>query len=445
MINGPARRTARTALAIAFSAFNKSLKAATLLFGTLIAVAACSRSAPKISLPLPQRAYLWQRNWTPAVVDSLVEAQKRMNGVVVLGAEIVWNGKAPEIVSASIDWEKLKTQGKPFGVAIRVAPFAGPFGAGDAATRLLVDLAKSLLSEAAKHGAQLEEVQLDFDCAQKNLRNYRGWLRALRPVIHPARFVITTLPAWLDDPEFVPLVRETDGYVLQVHSVPSSHADRLSSLCDPVSARKWVAKAAELGLPFSVALPTYRCTAGYDPAGKLMGVAMDGVQPAWPPNTRILEFTTDADEVATLVQEWQRSRPPQLRELLWYRLPVATDTRNWRWATLSAVMSGRKPLHRLEVSQDGENPIDLSIVNAGEADEQLDVLVTATWKNNALISADALTGWTVDTTREDAVFATAPGYGARLAPGGKRKIGWLRYEQPTSIQLKLAKKDESPL
>jgi hypothetical protein len=379
------------------------------------------------------------------VADSLIEAQKRVDGVVVLGAEIVWTGKAPEIVRASINWEKLKAQGKPFGVAVRVAPFAGPFGTDDTATRLLVDLTKSLLSEAAEHGAQVGEVQLDFDCAQKNLRNYRGWLRSLRPVVHPVRFVITTLPAWLDDSEFVPLVREADGYVLQVHSVPRSRSGGRSNLCDSVWARKWVTKAARLGLPFSVALPTYRCTAGYDPAGKFLGAAMDSVQPAWPPDTRILEFSTDADQMAALVQAWQQSRPPQLKELIWYRLPVATDMRNWSWATLAAVMSGRKPLHRLEVSQEGENPIDLSIVNVGEADEQLDVAVTVIWKNNALVSADSLTGWNVDVTGERAIFSTAPGYSTRLAPGGKCKIGWLRYEQAASLQLKLGKKDGSPL
>src|SRR5207248_6431078 len=181
----------------------------------------------------------------------------------------------------------------------------------------------------------------------------RVWLRSLRPVIHPVRFVVTTLPAWLDDPEFVPLVREADGYVLQVHSAPISHASGSVSLCDPVSARKWVAKAARLGLPISVALPTYRCTAGYNPAGKLLGAAMDSVQPSWPPGTRVLEFETNADDVATLVHEWQHLRPPQLQGLIWYRLPVATDARNWVWATLSAVMSGRKPLHRLEVLSEG--------------------------------------------------------------------------------------------
>src|SRR5260370_8160597 len=114
-------------------------------------------------------------------------------------------------------------------------------------------------------------------------------------------------------------------------------------LCDAPSTREWVAKAAKLGLPFSVALRTYRGVAGYGTDGKLVSVAMDSVQPSWPPGTRILEFAADADEIAALVDTWQNARPNQLRELLWYRIPIATDTRNWRWVTLSAVMTGRPP------------------------------------------------------------------------------------------------------
>ena len=142
-----------------------------------------------------------------------------------------------------------------------------------------------------------------------------------------------------------------------------------------------------------------------------------------------------------LVKEWQQARPPQLREIIWYRLPVATDIRNWRWVTLSAVMSGRKPLHHLEVLQEGENPIDLSIVNTGEADEELDSVVTATWNSAATVAADALAGWTVDITNGRAIFRKAAEHQMRLSPGGKRQIGWLRYEQPVSLQLELAKKE----
>jgi hypothetical protein len=323
-----------------------------------------------------------------------------------------------------------------------VAPFLGSYGVDDARIKSVVDVAKSLCEDARKNGVNVQEFQLDFDSAQNDLANYREWLRVLRSAIRPIRFVITTLPAWLDEPMFVSLVREVDGYVLQVHSVPSRSGES-ATLCDSRLARMWVEKAAQLQLPFSVALPTYRCSAGYDAAGKLLGVAMDSVQPAWPPNTRVLEFASDADQIAALVNEWQQARPRELRELIWYRVPVATDARNWRWATLSAVMAGRKPLHKLSVVQEGENPIDVAIMNEGETDEQLDSAVTVTWRGQTLVAADALAGWIVDLARESAIFTIADGHHMRLPPGATRKIGWLRYDQPTNLRLILAKQDEA--
>jgi hypothetical protein len=413
-----------------------------ILCAAVIVLAACDRSDLKISGPLRQRGYIWQREWTPAVVDSLGEALKRMDGVVLLGAEITLTGKRPDVVKASIDWEAVKRQGGSCSVALRVAPFAGPFREDDASARMIVDVTKELLGEARAHAVKIEEFQFDFDCAQKNLGNYRVWLRMLRAAVQPVRFVITVLPAWLGNSEFLPLVREADGYVLQVHSVPICSGNG-ATLCDTRSAREWEARAARLGVPFSVALPTYRCTAGYGPDGKLLGVAMDSVQPSWPPSTRILEFGTDADDVAALVNDWHTARPPQLRELLWYRVPVATDTRNWQWSTLSAVIAGRKPLHRLEIGREGENPIDLSITNSGEADEELDSVVTASWDGNAIVAADALPGWILDSTNRRAVFRNEGDRKIRLSPGGKRQIGWLRFERPVSLRLELAKKNET--
>src|SRR5205823_1480855 len=158
-------------------------------------------------------------------------------------------------------------------VALRVAPFAGPFREDDATARAIVDLAKQILDEAHSHDVKIEEFQLDFDCAQNNLRDYRGWLRTLRGAVHPVRFVITTLPSWLDYPDFLALIREAVSYVLHVLSIPLS-STRVT-LCDARSAQQWISKAANLGLPVS----------------------------------------------------------------------IATDMRNWRWVTLSAVMAGRSPEH----------------------------------------------------------------------------------------------------
>ena len=411
----------------------------TLLTIGLLVFAGCNRPEQKISGALKQRGYVWQREWTPGVIDAVAEAERRMDGVVLLGAEISLAGKKPEIVKASIDWEAVKRQTKHCSIALRVAPYSGPFHADDASARTIVDLVKELINDARIHDVVLEEFQLDFDCARKNLAGYRTWLQSLRAIVHPIRFVITTLPAWLDDSEFRALVRETDGYVLQVHSVPISNGGG-ATLCDTRLARQWVNKAARLRLPFSVALPTYRCSAGYGPDGKLISVAMDSVQPSWPPDTQVLEFGTDPDDLATLVDEWQTSRPAELRELLWYRVPIASDARNWHWITLSAVMAGRHPEHKLTVVQEGQNPIDLSIFNAGEADEQFNSNVAATWSGAGLTASDALSGWNVRSENGRAVFNAIAQQGVRLPPGANRKIGWLRFDRPTNLQVELKSK-----
>jgi Protein of unknown function (DUF3142) len=388
----------------------------------------CHQSAPSSSKPLTQRGYLWQRAWNSAVADALTQAGNRLDGVVILGAEILWSGRVPQTIWTTIDWQILKDLTKPIAIALRIAPFPGPFGEDDLPLRHIVETAKSLLASADAHGVELSEFQLDFDCAEKKLSGYRIWLQILRTAIRPVRLVITTLPTWLDQPDFSTLVHEADGYVLQVHSVPISKESGRAALCDTTLARKWVSNAAKLKLPFSVALPTYRCLAGYNEKGKLLGVAMDSVDPAWPSGTHVLEFASDADDLATLVKEWQAAHPPELMELLWYRIPVATDIRNWRWATLSAVMAGRAPIQKLEVTTVGDNPIDLSISNVGEADNQLNIIVTVTWNGSSLIAWDALPGWTVRTKGETAIFTPIAGFRSRLPPGGQRSIGWLRYD-----------------
>jgi hypothetical protein len=42
-------------------------------------------------------------------------------------------------------------------VALRVAPFAGPFAQGDTLASVIVDVAKQLLDDSAAHGVKIEE------------------------------------------------------------------------------------------------------------------------------------------------------------------------------------------------------------------------------------------------------------------------------------------------
>ncbi|MEO5718331.1 MAG: DUF3142 domain-containing protein [Chthoniobacterales bacterium] len=396
------------------------------LAGAVVALlAGCERAPSTTSGPLPQRGYLWQRHWSPAVPAALRAAQTHLQGIVLLGAEIEWVEKTPRVVRANVDWKAVKAAGLPCSIALRVAPISHP----DAeALQSIASVAHSLDTEARAHQVELEEFQLDYDCAQKKLAQYRAWLPAVRAAVRPTRFVITALPSWLEEKEFAALIEEVDGYVLQVHSIPMADAGE-ARLCDIAAARRWVRQAAKLHRPFAVALPTYRCTAGYDEAGKLLGVAMDSVQPAWPPGTRRLELAAEADPIADLVQEWQRARPAELNELIWYRVPVASDTRNWRWPTLSAVMAGRKPARHFEVVAEGGNPLDLALRNSGESDDDRPGRVMANWSDGELIAADALAGWNVETQTQSAIF-TVQGDRLRLPPGAVRNIGWLRYSGP---------------
>lgn len=399
---------------------------------------------PEEDEPLIQRGYLWQRDWTPQVNDAVKEADLRLDGLVLLGGEIVWEDRTPRLIKATIRWETLRGLRHPPALALRVAPFAGPFAPDDAATRSIVASALGLLADARRHGVEPAEFQLDFDCAQKKLAGYAIWLGALRTAIGPMRFVITALPAWLQMSEFPGLLRSVDGYVLQVHSVPTSKESSRTQLCDPELARSWAEAAAKLGRPFAIALPTYRCVAGFDAAGKLLGLGMDAVPPTWPPETRVLEFGSNANEIADLVRAWRAARPPGLRELLWYRIPVASDTRNWRWPTLAAVLQARRPAHRFVAHAEGESPLDLVLENAGESDEPIDLSVTVSWTGPAPVAAEALPGWVLRREPNSVTITTQPEARLRLAPGAKRGIGWLRFPQATALQWEVTEHEKTP-
>ncbi len=389
------------------------------------------RQVPFDATPLPQRAYVWQREWTPEVAANVREAAPRLDGLVVLGADIAWKDGQARVLRPAVDWVALREGGKPLGIAMRVDPSAG------AKTEILVETARSLVAEAVEQGVVCAEFQVDFDCPDRKLAQYRGWLRVVRAAVRPVRCVITALPSWLDEREFAPLAGEVDGYVLQVHSVPSRAQGESAALCDPVRAQRWVTQAAQLGRPFVVSLPTYSALAGYDPRGRSLGMALDGVQPSWPSGTRVVEFSPDPHELARLVAGWRTRHPAAMTGIIWYRLPVSSVARNWRWPTFAAVLEGRAPARGLEILAEGENPVDLRLSNLGEAEEALDLTVIARWKGRGPVAIEALRGWSVTQSAQEARFVRTDVSVPRLLPGSQRDIGWLRFAEPAPLHVEI--------
>ena len=392
----------------------------------LALLASCSDSGQSAN-PLRQWAYVWQREWTPAVAAALRQAAPKLDGFVVLGAEIVWKNGKPQVLRPPVDWAALRTTGKPVGIAMRIDPFTDSATAREEHARLFSETAKSLVQDAQQHGVACAEFQVDYDCAKKRLAEYRAWLAPLREAVKPVRLVITALPSWLDESDARGLFAVPDAFVLQVHSVPTRNEGERVALCDPARTQRWVAQAAKFGRPFTVALPTYSALVGYDADGHSLGMATDGVQPKWPPGTRIVEFDSDAEEMARLVAEWRAGHPAAMTRVAWYRLPVE-GKRNWSWPTFSAVLEGRAPTHRLEVLTGDGNPADVSLANRGEAEERLDAGVLIRWEGTAPVASEALRGWSVTLAEHEARFTRTAAAIPRLLPGGRREIGWLRFD-----------------
>lgn len=417
--------------------------ATTLLPLASIAVA-LGCTPPTITGPLPQQAYVWQRDWRPAVVEA-VEEQRDLMGFVALSAEVVFPPEGPRVTRIELDFDALRRRGVPVGLALRIGPVSDP----SAHLPLLTALAVELVAEARVHGVEPAELQLDFDAPESRLADYTPVLTEVGQAVAPVPLTLTALATWLPHEDaFRRLLDAADGFVLQLHSLelPRSPDDRMT-LCDPVRARRHVARAARFGLPFRVALPTHSYLVGFDTDGEVVDVAAEdlaedprAVQRASQrdrvrvPTVRWIEVHSDPVAMAELVQSWRRERPPELAGVIWFRLPTRDDRRAWRPETFEAVLAGRIPRGRIEVERRRPRPglLEIDLVNRGDGPAPLpDTLRVGWW--GVPIAGDAVAGyrWTDDAdrstggelTREDADRAPTP----RLEPGERRTVAWVRF------------------
>jgi hypothetical protein len=395
------------------------------------------------STPFSQRAYVWQRDWNSEVSRAVTRSSGDLSGFVVLACEIEWRSGKPHPVSPVIDWSVARGKSNSFSPAIRVTPYPGPFSEHDETASFLCDVARKKLAEIRSTGIVPYELQLDFDCAQKKLAGYALWVRAVRRAIAPLPLVITTLPCWLDEPDFPNLVREASSYVLQVHSVGSPIGDEHTMVCDPALARSWVKRASRIDIPFEISLPTYRTLTGYDGAGHKLGSYSDAVRPSWPPGTIIREYATDPDAMAALVASWQTAAPAHCKGLLWYRLPVDGERNNSSWPALRSMIHGRAPVRSLSIHINGKPPddthfslADISLVNTGETHDPPSSGIFVKWDDSAVLSAaEPLSGWKMIRGEHEITFSPLDS-SARLTPGSERAIGWMRFEKPAIIHVR---------
>ena len=81
---------------------------------------------------------------------------------------------------------------------MRIAPVANLDGVEDHRLEAAGAEVRLLLMRAEQKQIAMNELQIDFDCAVKDLAVYSEWITKLRKLVTPMKLVITTLPAWLD-------------------------------------------------------------------------------------------------------------------------------------------------------------------------------------------------------------------------------------------------------
>lgn len=380
--------------------------------------------------PLSQSAYVWQRAHTPAVSRALEAHARSFDTLMVLAAEVSWQ-KTNGLVTAQItrvapDWPALRAAPR-IGLVLRINAYSESFRHDDEAILSLTALARELLATAKAQGATVSEFQIDYDATTATLPGYRLWLDTLRAAVAPVPLTFTALPTWLTSPHFALLAHMADGFVLQVHSLERPHAaDSPFTLCDPSAARLAISRAATLGVPFQVALPTYGYTLAFDATGKFASLVAEGPTPAWPASFVRRDVRADPATLADLVRTLTAKPPANLTGLLWYRLPVAGDQRNWSWPTLAAVMAGHTPAARPQavVVSTALGLHDLVLINDGDDDFSGPVNLTVRWPADRPLAADALAGFALSASGPTTLYLSSQA--CRLPPGTRLAVGWLR-------------------
>ena len=405
--------------------------------------AALGTQPPQVPGPLTHEAYVWQRAWTPPVREAIAQHASRFSGLTVLSAEVSWKDKQPQVVRVPLDYTVLTNVYCPVGLAFRIGPCPASLATNDATTGFLTDVAASLIAEARSHRLAPRELQIDFDCAESKLDGYRAWVEAFRRKVAPLPVSITALPSWLDQPAFKRLAAAADGYVLQVHSLQRPRAlDAPFTLCDPAAARRAVERAAQIGIPFRVALPTYGYLIAFDAGGRFVGLSAEGPSKTWPASVRLGEVRADPLELAQLVQLWATNRPAAMRGVIWYRLPVSDDILNWRWATLGAIVSERFPRESFRVETRRVEPglVGISLINDGELDISSRLTIQVRWRNARFVAGDGQREFELVDGGPSTVKFQTKTEPCRVPAGEKQVIGWLRLSEDREVQIEMERK-----
>jgi len=383
----------------------------------LLSLVGCERNVGR----LPHEAYIWQRQWTPAVVSAANDGTTTFAAYRVLAAESDRGGGLTPIAP---DLAALAQIHKPVTAVLRLNGSDPPPDSGALAARVA-----DIVRDWRAAGIQLRGLEIDHDCATARLPEYVRLLQSLRTTWPAGEMLsITALPAWLDSPELPRLLEAVDESELQVHAVQSPR----EGLFDPAAARRWIdGYATRSPKPFRVALPAYGVRVGFDDTGKAAAVVGEVPRDIAADDAR--ELRAPPEQVATLLNGLERSPPARLAGFIWFRLPTADDRRAWSLATLHAVIAGEslRPVVKVTFDPGADGARDLLFANVGGIDAPLPARIVVAARG--CDAGDALEGFRLERMGDDWRFVATSDNMIRA--GRERRVGWLRCDSVEGVKI----------
>lgn len=410
----------------------RRLGGAFILMIALFSIFWLRQSQPRQSGPLTHYAYVWQRRWDSSMESSLGAAPTKITSLNILAAELTWNRRGERQRLIHVPWKSQWIQSEtPVFLSLRIAEYSGSFNEDSEASQRVLTAVESVLDQAKAQQQTLAGLQLDFDCPSSKLDGYRNWILMIQNRFPNLALSVTSLPTWLKVRAFGRLIHTLDHFVLQVHSFQRPrNSNQTLTTCPSKMAVQWAEDAASFGKPFFVALPTYSYLVHFNKKGEFHSLTADGNPKRRPINgvTRIVR--SSAVELSALVRVWERSRPANLKGLIWYRLPSPNDRLNWPIETFRSVIQGEAPERKAELCLEASvaGLWELYLVNSGTEELRKGPEIMLSWSEGSPIAYDCFSSyrWSHSEGFSKLKFRNAGGKSFVLRPGERCLVAWIR-------------------
>jgi len=266
---------------------------------------------------LTQEVYVWQRQWRDANQSALVESKSVFNGVRILALQAHPKPNGADIwFEVNVNHAWLQADPRPKVAVIRLDGQLTRLNNSEVISKI-----RELLKQWQAQGTVIAGIEIDHDSASSKLAAYNAFLRQLKSQI----------------PNTLKLSEHIDELVLQIHSV----SDPRLGLFDATQGWHWVEQLSQLAkVPYLIALPSYGSAVYSTTSDYRVESEVPLRMPLADTSSQYLarqELMADPEVLQSFVKKLHTITDPNLRGMIWFRLPLEGDKRVWPLSTLIAV------------------------------------------------------------------------------------------------------------